>query len=255
MGRPQKREAMHVRHHHWYSPNVSEEMNVMRYGNAGVPILYFPTAGGGFDEFDYYRLQDDIRPWAEEGRIQLFSIDGFGRQTWYNDRLHPCERVQGHLVYEKYVIREVAPFILHLTQKESIGCLGASFGGYYALNTACRYPDFFLWSLSLGGMFDIRRHLNGYHDMDVYFSNPVEYLPNLMDPYYRSRLGYTIKIVLVSGEADKFRQDTEEMHGILSRLGIPHHCEIWDHPCRHHEYWWKKQISSVLSRLYPFQRR
>jgi len=241
---------MNIEHFQWYSNRVGVDMHIIRYGHWGPPMIYFPTSGGGHTEFDYYRLQDDTWWFIENGKIQFFAIDGYSWNSWYNRGLHPAEKVRNHIRYEKYVIEELIPFIRNVARNDYIGCMGASFGGYLVMNTTFKHPEIFKFALALGGVFDISDFLGGYHDDNVYFNNPVEYIPNLTDPYYLNQLGHTTKLVLMCGENDKFLSSTIEFHNILKRKGIPHHYEVWPAPCDHHEFWWKKQIPYILGKYY-----
>lgn len=241
---------MHINYYQWYSHRVGREMGVLRYGHWGPPIIYIPTCGGNHREFDYYRLQDDVWWFLDAGKVQFFCVDSTNNSTWYNDYIHPRDRVRGHIAWENYIMEEVIPLVRNLSRNDFIGVTGFSLGAYDALNFICKYPHIFRFSLAIGGVYDIRDFLDGYHDMDVYFDNPVEYLSNLTDSWYLDMFRYHSRLVLLAGANDKFLYSTIEMHNILSRQNIVHHYEIWDPPCDHHEYWWKKQVPSILGRFY-----
>jgi len=241
---------MHISYYEWYSHRVGRNMGVLRYGHWGPPMIYFPTCGGSHGEFDYYRLQDDLWWFIENGKIQIFCVDSTNNSTWYNPWLHPADRVRGYLAYEGYMLEEVIPLVRNLSGNDHIGCTGFSLGGFTSFNMACKYPHIFKFALSCGGVFDTSDFLEGYHDMNVYFNNPVEYLSNLGDNYYHHMYRTNTRLVLMGGADDKFVDSTYQMHDILSRRGIPHHYEIWPGPCDHHEYWWKKQFPYILGKYY-----
>ncbi|MBI4569193.1 MAG: prolyl oligopeptidase family serine peptidase [Planctomycetes bacterium] len=241
---------MNIEPFEWYSPNLGRVMQGMRYGHWGPPILYFPTSGGGHTEFDYYRLQDDVWPFTEAGRCQFFVIDGNSKQSWYNRSIHPRHRVEGHLAYERFVIDEAVPFMRHAAGNDVMACMGFSFGGYYAANTLLRYPQVFRLALTIGGVYDVTDHLDGYFDQDVYFNNPMSYVPNLDDPWYRSQIGHTSHLALWGGAADQFLQSTLDFHRVLVEKGIPHDYDIWGHPFGHNERWWKVQVPVWVGQHY-----
>lgn len=241
---------MNIENFSWYSPRLNEEMEIIRYGHWGPPIIYFPTSGGHCGEFNYYRLQDDVWQWTESGKCQFFAIDGFSMQSWYNRNIHPYHRVQGHLAYENYVIHELIPFVKHIARNDYIGCIGFSFGAYYSVNMICKHPDVFKIALAIGGVYDIKGYLDGYYDMDVYFNNPVDYLSHLDGGWHKDMLNSSSLIVLMGGENDQFIQSTYDLHNILTQKNIRHVYDIWKAPCDHHEFWWKKQVPHFLSWAY-----
>ncbi|MCR4317921.1 MAG: alpha/beta hydrolase-fold protein [Planctomycetes bacterium] len=241
---------MHIEKFSWFTHRLEKDMVIMRYGHYGPGLLYFPTSGGGHTEFDYYRMQDDAWPFIRDGRVQVFVVDGYAKTSWYNDHLHPRKKIEGHLAYESYVINEVVPFIYNVTKNDYLGCMGASFGGYYAINSLFRYPQIFKTALSLGGVFDITSHLDGYTDEDVYFNNPAWYVRNLDDPFYRSRIGHSAIPCLWGGVWDQFIQSTYDFHELLNSKGIPHDYDVWGPPFGHNEKWWKIQLPVWLDRYY-----
>ena len=63
------------------------------------------------------------------------------------------------------------------------GVCGASLGAYHAANLAFRHPDVISLFISLSGAFEISDFFDGYHDENIYFNSPYEYLPNMPDPW------------------------------------------------------------------------
>ncbi len=60
--------------------------------------------------------------------------------------------------------------------------LWSRLGAYHAANIAFRHPDTVSHLISLSGSFDISSFFEGYHDDNVYFNSPYQYLPNTTDP-------------------------------------------------------------------------
>jgi len=241
---------MNIEHHAWYSHRVGKYMSVVRYGHWGPPMLYYPTSGGGAGEFDYYGMHKDAKWFIDNGKIQFFAVDGFNKESFYNFDIHPYHRMQSHVAYENFVVEEALPLIFELAKNDYLGCMGCSFGAYHALNSQLKRPDLFKLSLSMGGVFDISSYMEGYYDLDVYFNNPVDYVPQINDPWFYDQISKYSRIILMSGANDKFLDGTTRMHDILVDKNIPHHYEIWDPPCDHHEFWWKKQLPYILSKYY-----
>lgn len=241
---------MNIENHRWYSHRVGRYMSIIRYGHWGPPMLYYPTSGGGATEFDYYGMQRDAKWFIDNGKVQFFAVDGFNWESFYNSDIHPADRIRAHLAYERFILEEALPLINSLTHNPYLGCMGCSFGAYHALNSLLKHPDKFKLSLSMGGTFDIGGYMDGYHDMDVYFNNPVDYVPNISDPWFYDEMSKYCKIILMVGASDKFIDATIRMHNILTAKNIPHDFDVWDPPCNHHEFWWKKQLPYILEKYY-----
>lgn len=64
--------------------------------------------------------------------------------------------------------------------------------------------------ISMGGAFDIKQFFYGYYSEDVYFNNPVDYMPNLSDPSYIEPM-HRMSIVLGTGHDDICRADNHRM--------------------------------------------
>lgn len=86
------------------------------------------------------------------------------------------------------------------------------------------------------GFTDIRRWTNGYHNDNVYFNNPVSYIPNKNDWGRLAALRQT-DIILVTGQDDPLRQSTEELSGLLWQKGIGNALRIWDGWSRDWPFW------------------
>jgi esterase/lipase superfamily enzyme len=96
--------------------------------------------------------------------------------------------------------------------------------------------------------------LNGFQgeDIDVYYNNPVEFLPNVRDEqlldFYRKS-----DIVLCVGQGaweEPMIADTLRMRDILQAKGIPCWIDVWGHDVNHDWPWWRKQFPYFLSHLH-----
>ena len=85
-----------------------------------------------------------------------------------------------HNAYENVIVRDV----FDLARRECTLLIASQFavpslGAYHAANIAFRHPDTVSHLISLSGSFDISSFFNGYHDDNIYFNSPYEYLPNM----------------------------------------------------------------------------
>lgn len=243
---------MQYEFHKWFSDNVGMDMGVLRIGHWGPALIYFPTCGGDHTEFERYVMQEDARPWIEAGKVQIFSVDAINHLSWYNQNLHPADKVRWAMGYENYVVDEVVPLVQNLTQNPFIGCFGASWGGYTVANFWAKHPDIFNLAVSMSGTYSIGSMLGGHYDDNCYHNNPPHYLQNMSDPRYYDLYRNNSLLWMMCGENDICVRENDEFHDLLNWKDIPHWYDKWPAPCDHHEFWWKKMLPVVLDKFYSF---
>ena len=234
----------------WHSPALGMEMPLVAYGHAGYPLLMFPTAAADFLEYERFYLVDSIKHHIEAGRLRAYSINSVNRYSLLNDKAPP--HIKGELLtrYDRYITDEVLPLI----RQESAGLApittGASLGATLAANAYFRHPDLCRGVIAMSGSYDVRSWFEGYHDDNVYFNNPVQYLQNLDDGYFLPRLRQADAIVILSGQgAYEAPERSRQLSGILSWKGVPHHLDIWGHDVNHDWPWWRQMLPQYLERL------
>ena len=230
-------------YHRWYSPSLGRDMELLEFGHDGARVIAFPTSQGRFFEWEDRCMIDAVREHLERGWIQLFCVDSVDGESWYNEWVHPAVRAARHVQYDRYLLAEVLP----LTQRNPNPFLittGASFGAYHAANFALRYPSLVSRIVGLSGLYDVSRWADGYSDDNVYFNNPMAYIPNEHDPERLDALR-RMDIILVTGQDDRFRQQNEEFSGVLWGKGIGNALRIWD-GWAHDWPWWRQMFPHYI---------
>ena len=220
-------------------------MELLVFGHAGPPMIVFPSSMGAFFEYEDNGMVGTLAEKLERGSLQLYCVSSVDKESWYNRRAHPRERVRRHLQYEDYILNDVVPLVHHLNRHGAIGVTGCSFGAYHAMVFALRQPYTFNWCVTMGGAFDVTQFLDGYFDEDCYFLNPPSFLPPLSDPYYLDQYRRN-KWVLVTGEHDICRGETEHAAWLLGAKGIPHSLHVWGHGSQHDWPEWRKMAVAYL---------
>jgi len=96
----------------------------------------------------------------------------------------------------------------------------------------------------LSGSFDISSFFDGYHDDNIYFNSPFEYLPNTTDPLKYNRMA----IILGTGKWDNTRHESYRLSEILNSKGIKHWLD--DGKWRGHDWnYWRDMLPYYLSKL------
>ena len=116
--------------------------------------------------------------------------------------------------------------------------------GHITPPIAFRHPDAVSHLISLSGSFDISSLFDGYHEDNIYFNSPYEYLPNMPDPWKYNHMG----IVLGTGEWDNTRHESYRLSEILNSKGIKHWLD--DGKWRGHEWsYWRDMLPYYLSKI------
>lgn len=234
-------------YHKWYSHELGREMELLVFGQDGLPAIVFPTSRGRFYEFEDQGMVDAVRDKIEAGRLQLFCVDSVDSESWYNRDVPPRWRIARHVQYENYIVREVVPFLRRRNHRPNLGAMGCSFGGYHAVNIAFKHPELFTGCLSMSGAFDLvgAGFLNGYYDDDCYFNLPLDYLPNLCD---HALLGHMKRntYVLATGVHDQCWNDNERLAAVLRAKHIPVRLDVWGDDTGHDWPWWQRMVQAYL---------
>jgi esterase/lipase superfamily enzyme len=244
---------MNIEYHKWWSPNLSQDMELKVYGYYGKPVLVFPAQGGKFYEFEDFGMVDACGSLIENGRIKIFTIDSIDSQSWANSSAHPADRARRHQDYDAYVTDEVIPFIRQNCQDLQVKTLstGVSMGGYHSANFFFRHPDLFDMLVAMSGLYRLKHFIGDYMDDAVYFNTPLAYLPNLDDPWYLDQYRQS-KIVICSGQGaweEEMLHDTLEIKRILESKNIPAWIDIWGYDVNHDWPWWRKMLPYFLDRI------
>ena len=152
-----------------------------------------------------------------------------------------------HNSFENLILNDVVEFAIQDTGFNKVAVAGCSFGGYHSVNTAFRHPDKVGYVFTMGGASNIKRFLNGYYDDNCYFNNPPDYLPNLEDDWYLSRIKQ-MGIILGTGDHDICLDENRVLGEILSRKNIPHWLDIRNNT-GHDWHWWREMFPEYLGRI------
>ena len=225
---------------------MGRDMELMIYGHSGFPLITFPSSRGRFFDYENNGLIGAVNWQYEQGNLQAYCLDSVDTESWYNRQAHPRDRVRRHMQYEAYVMNEVVPLIRGKNQHPRLGATGCSFGGYFSLNFALKYPWTFSDCISMSGSFDIRQFLGGYYDENCYFNNPPDYLPNLGDHNMLERFRQNSKLVLATSEWDPCLDENWRMAKIMGPKDIPHWLDVWGAGVKHDWPFWREMAKKYF---------
>ncbi len=232
----------------WFSPRLEQNVQLVRWGESGTPVLLFPTAGGDAEEVERFKLIHVLAPLLEAGRIKVYSTDSIAGKTWISGTHSDEYRARVQNRFDEFIYNEVAPAIRADCRSADIEIItaGASIGAFNAVATVCRHPDVFKLAIAMSGTYNLTKFLEGKsYNEDFYFSSPLHYLPDLEGPVLeklRERL-----ILLPTGEGN-FEDIGESwrLAAMLGAKGIPNRVDPWGKNYHHDWETWRAMLPKYL---------
>lgn len=211
----------------WYSPSLGRDMELLAFGHGGARVLIFPTSVGRFFDWENRGMIAHMGGAIDSGQVQVFCVDSVDRESWYAYHHSPRDRAARQEQYDRYLLHEVIPFVESVNATPFLIAVGASFGGYHAVNFALRHPERVQRMISMSGLCDIRRFSGDYYDQTVYFNNPVDFLVNEQD-HGRLEAMRRMNIILAVGRDDGLRDSNQRLSARLWDKGVGNALRIWD---------------------------
>lgn len=235
------------------SASMGRDVHLWTYGNFGMPIIVFPTAAGFAHEWQAQGMVEALQPLLAAGRIKLYCPESNVAEVWTRDG-DPRWRMARHAAYERFVLETLVPFVNEdcRTDHIPIAGTGASLGGLYAALFALKHPEIFTWSLSMSGRYEVRGFVGGYDGPDVYFHNPLAFVPNLSGETLE-RIRRNTHLTLVCGQGkweEGCIEETIALGAWLGQKGISHERDIWGHDVSHDWVWWRRQAVFHVGKRY-----
>lgn len=244
---------MNIEYHEFFSNNLNKDMPFKIYGQAGKPIIVFPSSGGRFYEYEDFKMIEAISKFIREGKILIYAVDSVDYESWLNEQASPADKAKRHNAYDRYIVEEFLPFIRdHSGWTGRIGSTGCSMGGFHSANFFFRHPHTFDLLIALSGIYDA-----GFFTAadltarDVYLNSPIDYLKNLSDSYYLDAIREGDIIICTgqgSWEEDSVR-DTRLLEEVLKAQNIPAWVDYWGYDVDHDWPWWRVQMPYFLGVL------
>jgi len=234
----------------WYSDRLHQDITVMRWGSFGTPVLVFPSAGGDAGEAERHGLVDACGPLLAEGRVKLYSVDSVAGQAMMRETGSVGHRLWLLNQFQECVRREVIPAIHADLGGQAIDVIaaGASIGAFNAVAVLCRYPDVFRVAIGMSGSYRIERFYDEAWSQDLYFSAPLQFLPDL-DGWQLDRLRQR-RAVLASGSgAWENVGESWRMADALGAKGVPNRVDDWGPDWPHEWHTWREMLPQYLREL------
>jgi esterase/lipase superfamily enzyme len=233
---------------------VGREMQVLAFGDYGAPVIAFPSGGGQFFDFENNGMIEAVAPLIEGGKIKVYCPEGLDNESWLNAGIDPHWRAVRHNAYQDFVMYDLVPAIRYDCNSPDIriATTGCSLGAYHAANFTLKFPHIFHYALCMSGRYDIEQLCGPSGSTEVYFNNPLAYVPNLNGDALE-HIRRNTHLALVCGQGaweEKCLRDTHHLADLFGQKGISHERDIWGQDVEHHWYWWRKQIVHHLGKTF-----
>ncbi|MDX1395689.1 MAG: alpha/beta hydrolase-fold protein [Gemmatimonadota bacterium] len=236
----------------WHSPRLDQEVNVVRWGEVGVPLLMFPTAGGDAEEIERFLVIDTLASFLEAGRVKVYSCDSVAGRAMLAGEGSPQHRMRVMNRFQAFVHEELVPAIRQDCNSDSIGIIaaGSSIGAFNALAVLCRFPDAFTHALCMSGTYDLQRFLKAGATEDFYYSSPVHYLPGLEGPPLEALRERFVLLASGRGRAEDI-DESFRVEALLKRKGVPVRMDDWGEEWHHDWPTWRNMLVRYVDELTP----
>ena len=247
------RNAVSPRHILLESPALGRRAHVWSFGQIGRPLVVFPSNAGVAHEWQKSGMIDALSPLLAAGRMKIYCPEtNVSRSFSGEGRVH--ERMAHHSAYERFVMETLVPFIREDCRSPDMPMVatGCSVGALYASLFVLKQPETFQRALCLSGRYRTSKFFGGASDEDLYFSDPLAFLPNLEGAALervRRRAHLTVVVGRGAHEAGCITE-TAELGAVLGRKRIPNHVAFWGTDSSHTYPWWKKQAFHYLSQMF-----
>ena len=229
-------------------------MEILAFGHYGAPLIAFPSGGGTYFDFESNGMIGAIQHLIEGGVLKVYCPPSVDHESWLNKSITPHYRGLLHNAYQDFIVSNLVPAIrtdCH-DSRIRIALTGCSLGAYHAANHALKFPHLFHYALCMSGLYNIGRLTDHSHSAEVYFNNPLAYLPSLAGNDL-SHVQNNTHLTLVCGQGayeDNNLIETNALADILAAKQISHERDIWGHDVEHHWHWWRKQIVYHLEKTF-----
>jgi esterase/lipase superfamily enzyme len=223
-----------------WSRALGREMELLRFGHAGQPVVAFPTSMGRFFQWEDFGLIGVLASRLAAGAVQVWCVDSVDEESWYSRERSPEARVERHLEYERYVVEEVLPDV-----PAPPVLAGPSFGAFHAVLLCLRHPSRFQGWIALSGVFDNSRWLDGHTSEETYLTNPLAFVPGLTDERHLAPLRAMRPAILATGSEDDNVRDSVKLAELLRTRDVDVQLDLW--PGWQHDWsYWRRMLDTYL---------
>jgi esterase/lipase superfamily enzyme len=234
----------------WRSERLqNQEVQVVRWGDYGTPVLLFPTAAGDAEECERFLMIKTLAKELEGQKIKLYSVDSIAGQAWLSGEGTPQHAAWVQNQFDSFVYHELVTAIRQDCRSKDIEIIaaGASIGAYNALAALCRHPDVFSKAICMSGTYDLKKKfMDGKGSADWYHSSPLDFIPDMKEGAHLAKLRQ--RFVLLAHGKGKWEAPEESWRvaNVLGSREIPNRVDEWGSEWHHDWPTWRNMLPKYL---------
>lgn len=234
----------------WHSDRLGREVNVVRWGEVGQPVLFFPTAAGDAEECERFLLVDALSDLLAAQRIKLYSVDSVPGMVWLKEDNSTRAGADIQQRYLEFVAHELVPAIRTDCQDDEVRVIasGASIGAYEALTASLHFPDLFSAAICMSGTYDLSKFLEGPETLELQRVSPLHFLPNLSDDHLAAVQRNFVLLSHGTGRWEEPKQSWRVADALGARQ-IPNRVDEWGEEWDHDWPAWRNMLPKYLDEL------
>lgn len=234
----------------WFSSRLERDVKIARWGETGMPVLIFPTAGGDAEEIERFQVIATLQQPLAEGRIKIYSCDSIAGRSMLTQEGSPQHRMWILDQFQQYVRHEVVPAIRQDCRDPEIeiAVVGSSIGAFNALACICRFPEVFSRALCMSGTYDLLRFLKAPPSPHFMAASPLHFLERGQAPDLDALRKRFILLASGEGKAEDIGESWRVAH-VLGQQGIPNRVDSWGPDWDHDWPLWRNMLVRYVDAL------
>lgn len=232
------------------SHDLDEDLDVIVYGKAGVPVIVFPTFDFCAGSWENNGMIDALADLIDGGKIQVFCTDSVDGESWYARNSKLDYRSERQEAFTRYVTGQLLDYVRKHAGSEAKPILAGC--GVGALNASCallREPAKFGGLLAMSGAFDARFFSYGETDERWLANSPLDLVECLTAGMKKVLDAVPMAFVCGQGQDEEGVQTMRQLDAAYARAGLHASFEYWGYDVAHEWGWWQKMAAQFLPAL------
>jgi esterase/lipase superfamily enzyme len=226
---------MKEEYYRWRTPYLNKNFEMLVFGHAGIPVVFFPEANGHFYDAKESGLIEAARDLIDTGGIKVYCPEVNDTHSWLsNESAH--EKLRLHQAYERVIMQEVVKKAQFETHRHRVIFIGIGWGAYHAINTAFRHPEIAGYAFSISGEFQIRKYLGEHFDETCYYNSPLDFINGMHEGELLNQVR-EMGVAIGTPEHYAESEQTKTLSKILASKKISHWLDIHRGEYNHWDLW------------------
>jgi esterase/lipase superfamily enzyme len=138
-------------------PRLTAPIGVTRWGDFGMPVILFASAGADSLEAERLQIIAALAPLLDSGKIKVYAVDGTAMRVLLAGTAAPDVRIQAQHAFDEWVVTGLGAHVRRDCENDAVELLacGCALGAASALQALLRDPQLFRGAIGLSGTYDL----------------------------------------------------------------------------------------------------